>query len=57
MPAQLVEEALSLVNGGWYRDLDEVLSDALRRFLDSHRMELTEQFIREDVNWGLYGKE
>jgi predicted nucleic acid-binding protein len=33
------------------------LFEALRRFLDVHRPELLERFIREDVEWGLHGEE
>jgi len=35
--------------------LDEGLADALGRYLESHSAELTEVFIREDVEWGLRG--
>lgn len=31
--------------------------EVLRRYLDAHRPELMEQFVREDVEWGLYGDE
>jgi hypothetical protein len=33
-----------------------VLEEAIRRFLKAHRPELREQFIREDVEWGLRGR-
>ena len=46
-----------LVEAGWFRDVDELVLDALRRFIESHRGELIERFIREDVDWGLYGDE
>lgn len=35
--------------------IDEVLADALRRFLGRHRDQLMEQFLRDDVEWGLRG--
>ncbi len=38
-------------------DEGELLSEALRRFLDIHRPELMEKCIRDDVEWGLRGKE
>jgi Arc/MetJ-type ribon-helix-helix transcriptional regulator len=47
----------SLVDAGWFRSLDEVILDALRRFLDSHREDLMQGFLREDVEWGLRGKD
>lgn len=39
----------------WFRNLDDLMLDALRRFLQSHRGELMEEFIRQDVEWGLRG--
>jgi Arc/MetJ-type ribon-helix-helix transcriptional regulator len=47
----------TLVEAGWFRNLDELMLDALRRFVESHRGELMERFIREDVEWGLRGNE
>lgn len=42
---------------GWFRNEDDMILEALRRFLDTHRIELMEKFIRENVEWGLHGKE
>jgi len=55
VPAQMLAELQSLVDAGWFRSLDEVVLDALRRFLDSHRDDLMRKFILEDVEWGLHG--
>ncbi|HEX4965662.1 MAG TPA: ribbon-helix-helix domain-containing protein [Thermoanaerobaculia bacterium] len=57
VPARLLAEMQSLVDAGWFRNLDEVMLDALRRFLDSHREDLTQALLREDVEWGLRGVE
>lgn len=57
VPAQLFAEMQSLVASGWFRSLDEVVLDALRRFLESHREELMEGLLREDVEWGLHGSD
>lgn len=57
IPAQLFAEIQSLVNTGWFRSVDDVVLDALRRFLDSHREELIEGFLRQDVEWGLHGRD
>jgi Arc/MetJ-type ribon-helix-helix transcriptional regulator len=46
----------ALVEQGWFRSRDNVLQEALRRFLDAHRPELMDQFIREDIEWGLRGR-
>lgn len=57
VPVRLYTEMQMLVETGWFRDLDELMSDALRRFVDSHRGELMERFVLEDVEWGLHGDE
>jgi Arc/MetJ-type ribon-helix-helix transcriptional regulator len=57
IPAQLFAEIQSLVDTGWFRSVDDVVLDALRRFLDSHREELIEGLLREDVEWGLHGRD
>lgn len=57
VPVRLLGEMQMLVETGWFRDLDELMSDALRRFVESHRAELMERFILEDVEWGLHGDE
>jgi Arc/MetJ-type ribon-helix-helix transcriptional regulator len=55
IPIRLFGEMRSLVDSGWFRDLDELILEALRRYVDSHRAELMEDFVREDVEWGLRG--
>jgi Arc/MetJ-type ribon-helix-helix transcriptional regulator len=57
VPVRLLTEMQMLVESGWFRDLDDLMLDALRRFVESHRAELMERFIREDVEWGLHGDE
>lgn len=57
LPDHLYHETMDLVNNGWYRNEEEIMLEALRRYLDAHRPELMEQFIREDVEWGLHGDE
>jgi len=56
-PERLLDEANALVTQGWFEDLDSVLQEALRRYLDAHRSELLDRFVREDVAWGLGGKD
>ena len=55
IPISLITQAQKLVDAGWFRDIDDLFSDALRRFLESHREDLLEEFIRQDVEWGLIG--
>ncbi len=57
LPDQLYAETQFLVQEGWFRDEQEILLEALRRYLNTHRPEHMEQFVREDVEWGLYGDE
>ena len=57
VPDSLLQQAQTLVEAGWFRSVDEVMLDALRRYVESHRAELMESFIREDVEWGLHGEE
>lgn len=57
VPAKLMAEIQSLVDAGWFGSLDDVVLDALRRFVDSHRAELMEAFLQEDVSWGLHGRD
>jgi hypothetical protein len=57
LPEQLVADARAFVEEGWAGDFDELLAEALRRYLESHSSRLAESFIQEDVAWGLRGRE
>lgn len=57
LPDQLYQEVKILVEKGWFRNEDDIILEALRRFLDTHKVERMEKFIQEDVEWGLHGKE
>lgn len=57
LPSHLVGQVESLVQEGWFQDIDELIADALRRFLETHRPEIMEQYILRDVEWGLHGQE
>ena len=37
VPVGLLVQAEDLIEAGWFRSLDELILDALRRFLESHR--------------------
>ena len=47
--------AQNMVDRGWVSNLDALVSESLQRYLESHQEAMTEQFIREDVEWGLRG--
>lgn len=55
IPDALLLQAQSLVQRGWANNMQELVTESLRRYLESHQETLTEQFIHEDVTWGLYG--
>ncbi|MDD5059049.1 MAG: CopG family transcriptional regulator [Sideroxydans sp.] len=57
IPDQLRQQAQTLVQQGWASNVEEVVNEALRRYLESHQGVLTESFIQEDVEWGLHGKD
>jgi len=57
LPEQLVADARAFVEQGWVGDFDELLGEALRCYLESHSVGLAETFIRDDVAWGLRGRE
>ena len=55
VPISLINQAQKLVDSGWFKNLDEIVLDALVRFLESHQEELMEDFIHQDIEWGLKG--
>jgi len=57
LPPELTARARSYVEDGWAADFNELLADALRRFLESHTARVTEAFVMDDVQWGLHGND
>ena len=55
LPTRLVAQMRSLVDQGWFPDLDDLIADAVRRFLETHSPELIENYVWQDVEWGLHG--
>lgn len=53
IPDQLLQQAQYLVQQGWVANMDELIEVSIRRYLESHREAMTEQFIHEDVEWCL----
>ena len=54
---QLWHQAQSMVEKGWVRNMDELVSESIRRYLESHQETMSERFIQEDIEWGLHGHE
>lgn len=57
VPIQLVVQMESLIKEGWFPDTSGLIVDALRRFLETHRPDLMEDYVWKDVEWGLRGEE
>jgi len=57
VPTRLVLQMESLISEGWFHDINDLIVDALRRFLETHRPELMEYYIWKDVEWGLHGED
>lgn len=57
LPQELVSQARAFIEEGWVGNFDEMMADALRRYLESHSPRLSESFIRDDVNWALHDSE
>lgn len=57
LPDKLYEQLKVLVDAGWFHDEKSVLTEAVRRFLETHKPELMEKFLKEDIEWGLRGKD
>lgn len=55
LPTRLVAQMESLINLGWFPGMDDLIADAVRRFLETHTPELIEHSIWQDVEWGLRG--
>jgi Arc/MetJ-type ribon-helix-helix transcriptional regulator len=55
LPEKLYEALQAFIRDGWCANEGELIREALRRFLESHRPDLMERHIREDVEWGLRG--
>jgi hypothetical protein len=57
VPERLLQQAQALVAQGWASNLQALVNESLRRYLESHQDVLAEQFILDDVQWGLHGND
>ena len=55
LPTRLVAQMESLVASGWFPGMDELIADAVRRYLETHSPELIENYVWQDIEWGLHG--
>jgi Arc/MetJ-type ribon-helix-helix transcriptional regulator len=56
LPDQLAGEVEKAVEGGWFKNADELVLQALRDFVSSRRFELLEQQQLDDIAWALREK-
>ncbi len=57
LPPRLAKEAEEYIQSGWASDLNTLIIEALRRYLEAHQIELQERFVLEDIEWGLHGND
>ncbi len=57
IPDQLWQQAQTMVQQGWVANMDELIAETVRRYLESHLYAMNEQFIRDDIDWGLHGQD
>ncbi|MCD5412837.1 MAG: ribbon-helix-helix domain-containing protein [Dehalococcoidia bacterium] len=53
LPEKLGMEVENYVKSGWFTDEAELLRTALQEFIRHNRIELMEQFMKEDIQWAL----
>ena len=60
VPAKLTEklvlEAEELIREGWYVNKSELIRDAVRDLINKLKLQKLEKAMKEDIEWGLYGK-
>lgn len=56
LTSKLVTEMESIIKEGWYANKSELIRDALRDLIKKLKAERLEAAIKEDIEWGLYGK-
>jgi hypothetical protein len=56
-PDKLDEQVKTLVNSGWAQSAEQLVLDALKRYLETHRLEVLERQLRSDIEWGISGND
>lgn len=56
LTGKLVVEMEDVIEQGWYANKSELIRDAIRELVKKLKIERLENAIKEDINWGLYGK-
>ena len=53
---RIVVEMEDMIEQGWYANKSELIRDAIRELIKKQKVTQLESAIKEDVQWGLYGK-
>lgn len=53
---RIVIEIEELIKQGWYANKSELIRDAIRELIKKQKVTQLESAIKEDTQWGLYGK-
>lgn len=53
---RIVIEMEELIKQGWYANKSELIRDAIRELVKKQKVAQLESAIKEDIQWGLYGK-
>jgi Arc/MetJ-type ribon-helix-helix transcriptional regulator len=56
LPDEVAEELEVMVRAGWFASDDEAVRLALQEFIRRRRLEITEEFQREDIAWAVSQK-
>ncbi len=53
---RIVIEMEDIIKQGWYANKSELIRDAVRNLIKKQKIAQLESAIKEDIEWGLYGK-
>jgi len=53
---RIIAEMEELINQGWYANKSELIRNAIRELIKKQKVTQLESAIKEDIQWGLYGK-
>ena len=53
---RIVNEMENIINEGWYANKSELIRNAVRDLIKKQKITQLESAIKEDIQWGLYGK-
>lgn len=53
---RIIIEMEDLIKQGWYANKSELIRNAIRELIKKQKVTQLEAAIKEDIQWGLYGK-